>query len=139
VAFISGFDGGVGGSPPFETPSRTTITVAGRDGTESYQLTDQAAAWALPKWSPDGAWIAYRSSDGLRLIRPDGTGSRLVFEGVVDRGRISWASDSMRLDFGVMRGYDSYGPTDLWSYDLSTGDAEPIDVGGPVHDFARRP
>lgn len=29
-------------------------------------------------WSPDGDWIAYAAADGLRLVRPDGTGGHRV-------------------------------------------------------------
>lgn len=31
-----------------------------------------------PAWSPDGRWIAYRSMGGIRIMRPNGTGSRAV-------------------------------------------------------------
>lgn len=33
-----------------------------------------------PAWSPDGAWIACQTSEGLVIIRPDGTGQRTVSE-----------------------------------------------------------
>jgi len=26
----------------------------------------------LPQWSPTGEWIAYRSTDGLTIVKPDG-------------------------------------------------------------------
>lgn len=31
-----------------------------------------------PAWSPDGRWIAYTSMSGIRIVRPNGTGSRAV-------------------------------------------------------------
>lgn len=34
-------------------------------------------------WSPGGDWIAYVADDGLRLVRPDGTGGHRVLRDVV--------------------------------------------------------
>jgi Tol biopolymer transport system component len=31
-----------------------------------------------PAWSPDGHWIAYTSTGGIRIVHPDGRGSRAV-------------------------------------------------------------
>lgn len=31
-----------------------------------------------PAWSPDGRWIVYQTMSGLRIVRPDGHGSRMV-------------------------------------------------------------
>jgi TolB protein len=137
IAFVSAVHGENPG--PYSSPATTTITVANTDGSERIDLTTQAAAWARPLWSPDGEWIAYRRADGLGLIRPDGSDSRLIVEGRIDRGRIAWRPDSSGIDFGRVIGDDDYGPTELWTVDVESGVAERLDVGGPVGDFARQP
>lgn len=56
---------------------RRSIYVMRADGSGLRRLTngrfDDDAAW-----SPDGRWIAYVSTAGIRLVHPDGTGSRSV-------------------------------------------------------------
>lgn len=57
----------------------------------------------LPRWSPDGQWIAYIDQGvGLGLIHPDGS-ARHVVRGMV-AGCITWSPDSRWL---VVSGYDT--------------------------------
>jgi len=137
IAFISADNLRAGGTAAEAT--RVTITVANRDGTGSIVLTEGAAPWAHPLWSPDGEWIAFRKADGLALIRPDGSEEHLIVRGEVDRGRVSWAANSSRIYFGRVLGDDYYGPTELWAYELATREAGRIETGGPVTDFAPAP
>ena len=55
-----------------------------------------------PEWSPDGNWIAFtrRGPDGRRIgiMRPDGTGERMLTNGPADEGP-SWAASSRELVF----------------------------------------
>lgn len=55
------------------------------DGLSEQQIIKAKAFRGMkaPAWSPDGNWIAYTKGEGdgksLRLIRPDGTGERLIY------------------------------------------------------------
>jgi Tol biopolymer transport system component len=71
--------------------SRTTdnyrsfhLYVMRAEGRGLRRLTSGRFDWR-PDWSRDGRLIAYQSLDGLRTVRPDGTGSRLVV-----RGEAAW-------------------------------------------------
>jgi hypothetical protein len=46
----------------------------------------------FPRWSPDGQWIGYGGPDGLRVIRPDGTGDRSLGVGGFEPG-FDWGPD----------------------------------------------
>ncbi len=48
-----------------------------------------------PQWSPDGNWILCETFDGLTVVRPDGTGQRVIS----DRGWLtfSWDKDSRKI------------------------------------------
>lgn len=47
------------------------------DGSEVRQLT-RGRFDESPAWSPDGRWIAYVSTSGIRIVHPNGRGSRAI-------------------------------------------------------------
>lgn len=53
------------------------IYVMSADGSGVRQIT-HGRFDESPAWSPDGRWIAYASAGGIRIVRPNGTGSRTV-------------------------------------------------------------
>lgn len=64
-----------------------------RDGTKhnvAYDVNTESS----PMWSPDGSTIAYATKSGeIRLIRPDGSGERVVTMG----RRVVWSPDGTHL------------------------------------------
>jgi hypothetical protein len=91
--------------------SPNTLRTIGADGTNPTQLTGPAVINPVgPKWSPDGAWIAFNNTFteafpfpnyGMYLIRPDGSDYRqLTYDPSVQvESPISWTPDSSRLLF----------------------------------------
>jgi Tol biopolymer transport system component len=51
------------------------LIVAGADGRHARRL---AASARDPRWSPDGRWIAYATGGRVEIVRPDGSGRRVV-------------------------------------------------------------
>jgi Tol biopolymer transport system component len=70
------------------------IWVMNADGTSPRQLTEGLS----PAWSPDGSLIAFSGHAGLSVIRPDGTGRRVLPH--TEGGEYpSWSPDASRIAF----------------------------------------
>jgi hypothetical protein len=94
--------GGGGGTPPFTNPA--WVIVSGDSIAALTLLTSSASASKdivkskayrpvrAPAWSPDGNWIAFLKSDNagssIRVVRPDGSGERVVYSFPLADGRI---------------------------------------------------
>lgn len=68
---------------------------------ESVAPIDVGMAAATPKWSPDGQWIAFAAPKmaGIGIVRPDGTGLRMLTTEAMSGYRFAWSPDSSRIVF----------------------------------------
>jgi dipeptidyl aminopeptidase/acylaminoacyl peptidase len=92
-----------------ENGYRSAIWVAPLDGSdESRQFTSGRRGDGLPRWSPDGRWLAFVSNrDGeekeahgeLYVVPADGGEPRRLTEGKEGVESIAWSPDSSRIAF----------------------------------------
>jgi Tol biopolymer transport system component len=63
---------------------------------------------SVPRWSPDGRWIAFQRGYGVSVIGSDGVGERVVQAGL-SRGSdwllLDWSPDGSRLAWAIDYGY----------------------------------
>jgi TolB protein len=88
-----------------ERSGEPEIWLMNADGKGQRRLT----AGLSPAWSPDGSLIAFSGMDGLSVIRPDGTGRRVLPH--TEGGEYpSWSPDGSRIAFdsNVIRQHTMY-------------------------------
>ena len=88
------------------------LFIADRTGAQRKRLTDDAAQDIIPRWSPDGAWIAFISDRSGKYeiwkIRPDGSElSQMTYEPGKDVIAPVWSSDSSKLLYQI-RNFNSF-------------------------------
>jgi TolB protein len=108
------------------------------DGSNQRRISFGGGRYAAPQWSPDGEWIAFTRRDpgGRRIgiMKPDGTGERLLTSGPSDEGA-SWAASSRELIF--QRG-DGVGHSALFRVSLDGSAARNVVIpqGGSDPDWS---
>jgi Tol biopolymer transport system component len=95
------------------------------DGGEKVQLTLPPLEVELPRWSPDGKWIAFMGQDPgqpwkVRLVSAEGGPYGPVTSTDAAEGAPSWSPDGSRLAFGglVNPGTRTPGPLLIHIFDL---------------------
>lgn len=82
------------------------LYVAGMSGILKQRLTDDAAQDVIPRWSPDGEWIAFISDRSGKYeiwkVRPDGTGlTAMTHEPGKEVIAPVWSPDGKRLLYQI--------------------------------------
>ncbi len=88
------------------------MVIMNADGTNVHQVLDNnGKVITFPMWSPDGKSIVFGiggffdrpvKPGQLGIIRPDGSGLRMLTEGKFSSGFASWAPDGKRIVYRVM-------------------------------------
>ena len=82
--------------------SMNLYTVPAEGGVPEAITTDaDSLAWAEVAYSPDGKWLAYFTSNAMKMMRPDGSGARKVveLEGVNFHSELAWSPDGTRIAY----------------------------------------
>ena len=81
---------------------------------------------SAPRWSPDGKWIAFSTpkGNGIGIVRPDGSGRRVLTAEAGSGYRFSWSPDATRIVFRAAR--QEAGPRRyvIRVLDVATGEIE---------------
>ena len=72
---------------------------------ESVTEIDAGMPVSAPQWSPDGKWIAFSApkGNGIGIVRPDGSGRRVLTAEAGSGYQFSWSPDATRIVFRAAR------------------------------------
>jgi Tol biopolymer transport system component len=84
------------------------------------RLTQSPEDKSKPEWSPDSGWIAYVSGSAIWRIRPDGTQSTQLTEGLLDFSP-AWSPDGRKIAFTSLRDGDE----EIYVMDAASPTADP--------------
>lgn len=90
-------------------PPDLTLWKSRPDGTQAARLTPPLMKVELPRWSPDGKWIAFmgikRGDENWKvyLIPAEGGECRIVMASNSPQGAPTWSPDSKQVAFGDLR------------------------------------
>ena len=107
-------------SPTASDPVRSAVFVAAGDGSNPKQISDWGSGTTTARWSPKGNWIVFDKNNApggghsFFLIRPDGSGSKLV-SSLAGVCCAVWSPDGNYLLF---RRGPSDSHSDLWTMEL---------------------
>ena len=102
--------------------------------TPSTALTSRGIEQVSPRYSPDGAWVAYTSRTldrhrAIHLVRPDGTDDRRLARRN-DGAAVSWTPDGREIVFDESEAWELFAVrSDLRAVDVATGRVRRITRG----------
>ncbi|HWX23262.1 MAG TPA: S41 family peptidase [Candidatus Binatia bacterium] len=107
------------------------LWLANEDGSGLQRLTDHKAREILPRFSPDGKWLAFSSDregnyDVYVMPVQGGKPRQLTFHSADDMV-VGWAADSQRVLFSSSRGKGAFpSVTTLWTISAEGGMEHPL-------------
>ena len=130
-------------APRFDDDYRSDLFVVDIKSRETRRITTRDGMDLRPVWSPDGRWIAFRTSfgridryanHGLAIVSPDGQTLRDVGEGM-EYGFLDgptwydWSQDSSTLYFSALHRSAIH----IHALQLTTGRITPVTTGNAAH------